>query len=546
MALTLHSATFQISPPGANAGAAEATHQVCAVLMLSAWLWANLTNLGAHWQQSLTGAADAADVPSQIVVVYPLPAFADEEMLAREMKRLEVEKPDPAKDTSAAAPKLKSTAPTSSGAGYGAKQGSLHRVFLMRDSQSDESFRYGFAEFWTLEDAAAAVKKVQMARTFNIAGCPVTISTIHMGVFLPEDRELTPLTERRSFNPLFNPELRVRYRDHHVYPSQQIVTEGPPGGFAASEAAMAAEDKKSKKRKADANLSSSSAAKKPLAMAGKMAMWQRKHDELRGESGADPNANPDPDAPPKLSSANATIKINLSSTNKFSSPNSAGDATSLTAAVPAAAAPPEESPPASASTTVSYVDRERLMCLICMRKYKSTEEVDIHEKSRNHKTAMEDEALVKAALPRIAARDKRIAASNSTSSAPQYRDRAKERREVYSQPKKPSAAAPATGAGAVPQSAPQQEEAKADVKAGKGAGMLAKMGWAAGQGLGADGSGRTQTIETHAYQQGVGLGAEGGNLGDAAEVAERQTKGGYKGYLDSVQEKARERYNKMG
>lgn len=521
------------------------------VHLLSCRLWPNLTNSGTHWQQSLTGAADAADVPSQILVVYPLPAFADEDMLAREMKRLEVEKPDPAKDTGAAAPKLKSTAPTSSGAGYGAKQGSLHRVFLMRDSQSDESFKYGFAEFWTLEDAAAAVKKVQMARAFNIAGSPVTVSTIHMGVFLPEERELTPLIERRSFNPLFNPELRVRYRDHHVYPSQQIVTEEPPGGFAAFEAAMAAsedtEDKKSKKRKADGNLPSSSTAKKPLAMAGKMAMWQRKHDELRGEAGADPNANPDPDAPPKLSSANAAIKINLSSSNKFSNPNSAEEATSSTAAVPASASLPEGSPPASASTPVSYVDRERLMCLICMRKYKSTEEVDIHEKSRNHKTAVEDEALVKAALPRIAARDKRIAASASasTSSAPQYRDRAKERRQVYSQPKKPSGA-PAGGAGSVPQAPPPQEEAKADVQAGKGAGMLAKMGWTAGQGLGADGSGRTQTIETHAYQQGVGLGAEGGNLGDATEVAERQTKGGYKGYVDSVQEKARERYNKMG
>lgn len=469
-------------------------------------------------------------------MVYPLPAFADEDMLAREMKRLEIEKPDPAKDTgAAAAPKLKSTAPTSTGAGFGAKPGSLHRVFLMRDAQSDESFKYGFAEFWTLEDAAAAVKKVQIARAFLIAGTPVTVSTIHMGVFLPEERELTPLIERRSFHPLFNPALRVRYRDHHVYPSQQIVTGEPPGGLAALEASAAeeADDKKSKKRKADGNpTSSASATKKPIAMAGKMAMWQRKHGELHGdgETGTDGNKPADPDAPPfKLSSANAPIKIDLSSTTKLSD-------------APASASPPE---PAAA---VSYVDRDRLMCLICMRKYKSTDEVDIHEKSRNHKTATEDEGLVKAALPRLAARDKRLAAS--ASAAPQYRDRAKERRQVYSQPSKPSGA-PSAATSSTSGPAPQQQpaappEPKSEPKASKGAGMLAKMGWSAGQGLGADGSGRTAAIETQAYQQGVGLGAEGGNLGDAAEVAERQTKGGYRGYLDSVQDKARERFNKMG
>ncbi|KAF7556758.1 hypothetical protein G7046_g6231 [Stylonectria norvegica] len=54
--------------------------------------------------------------------------------------------------------------------------------------------------------------------------------------------------------------------------------------------------------------------------------------------------------------------------------------------------------------------------------------------------------------------------------------------------------------------------------------MLAKMGWAAGGGLGANGDGRTKVIETNAYQEGVGLGADGGNLGDAAQLAERKTK----------------------
>jgi len=74
--------------------------------------------------------------------------------------------------------------------------------------------------------------------------------------------------------------------------------------------------------------------------------------------------------------------------------------------------------------------------------------------------------------------------------------------------------------------------------------MLAKMGWT-GQGLGANGEGRTEIIATNAYQEGVGLGAEGGNLGDAAELAQRKTKNSYAEYLTTAQDKARERYNKM-
>lgn len=491
---------------------------------------------GIHWQQSLTGAADAGDMPSQLIVIFPLPPFVDEEMLAREMKRLEREKPDPLKSGSDA-PKLRSTAPTSTGQGYGATQGSLHRVFLMRDSQTNETFKYGFAEFWTLEAAAAAVKKFTMARNFSIAGCAVTISTIHLGVFLPEDREVTPATESRSFHPLFNPAIRVRYRDEHVYPSQLVVTTEPPGGMPDKTSEETDEAKRAKKRKAEGNIGN--ATKKPLAMAGKMAMWQRKHDELH--EGPEGSSEADGSRPPKLSSANATIKISLSSASK------------LTGQPDASSTERVKSPSPSKETAVSYVDRDRLMCLICMRKYKSVDEVDIHERSKNHRTATEDAELVKAALPRLAIRDKRlqkqgkpaagaIENGEDTAANNQYRDRAKERREVYSQPKKPT-----------PQNE-QKEKSNSSAAANtapaptasKGASLLAKMGWTAGAGLGANGGGRTDVIETNAYQEGVGLGAEGSNLGDAAERAGRQTRGGYAEYVSSVQDRARERYNKMG
>ena len=475
-------------------------------------------------------------------------------MLAREMKRLELEKADPIK-TGSDAPKLKSTAPTSTGQGYGASQGSLHRVFLMRDSQTDETFRYGFAEFWTVEDAAAAVKKFTMARNFSIAGCAVNISTIHMGVFLPDDREPTPTTDNKSFYPLFNPSIRVRYRDDHAYPSQMMVALEAPASVQGKLSAEAHDDaKRAKKRKADSTLGNST--KKPVAMAGKMAMWQRKHDEIRGQNAPQDGSSaaaaadlPKPQ-PGKLSSANATIKISLSSASKLTGQP---DAQLAEAGRDGAALSPEKD---AEETQESYMDRDRFMCLICMRKYKSIDEVYIHERSKNHKTAVEDTELVKAALPRLAIRDKRLqkqgkatpvadsdnASDNSALTDSQYRDRAKERREAYKQPKKP----------VIQQESSKEKQlsstaaATAAPAASKGANLLAKMGWTAGAGLGANGEGRTEAIETNAYQEGVGLGAEGSNLGDAAERAGRQTRGGYAEYVSSVQDRARERYNKLG
>ncbi|TWU75148.1 hypothetical protein ED733_003441 [Metarhizium rileyi] len=491
---------------------------------------------------SLTGAADIADgaeAVSQILVVYPLASFVTEDMLGKDLRLLE--KSEEPKSLASGPTKLKSTAPGADVSRYGAKPKSLHRVFLMREVSSGESFKYGFAEFWTLEDAAAAMTKFRMSRSFTVAGCAVTVAPTHMGVFLPEDREITSSIEHLSFSPLFNPSLRVRYRDTHVFPSQLVVTPDPPVDVSLSAAKSADDeqgDKKQRKRKAEGSVTAP-AAKKSVPMAGQMAVWQRKHNELRGaEGGALPNGHTDLAA----SKTTAPIKISLSNSTKLGS-------TSAPPASPSRLSPRESSPnkeaspqPAAPDSTgpkeETYTDRDRLMCLICMRKYKSIDEVDIHEKSRNHKTATQDDDKVKAALLRLATRDKR---QKQDPQATQYRDRAKERRDIYNQPKRPSQPTkPKT------ESKKPLEEAKPAAKvASKGAGMLAKMGWTTGAGLGANNDGRTEAIATNAYQEGVGLGAEGSNLGDAAELAERKTKGSYSDYLTSVQDKARQRYNQM-
>lgn len=71
------------------------------------------------------------------------------------------------------------------------------------------------------------------------------------------------------------------------------------------------------------------------------------------------------------------------------------------------------------------------------------------------------------------------------------------------------------------------------------------MGWSAGEGLGAQGTGITNAITTEVYSAGVGLGAQGGKLGDAVEEAQRQTVGSYADFLSKTKDKAKERYDRL-
>ncbi|GJC97474.1 G-patch domain-containing protein [Colletotrichum higginsianum] len=503
----------------------------------------------SQYRHLLTGESDAADTPSQILVFFPLATAVNEDVFSAGASKLQLVQKPAASRGSGDQPKLKSTAPTGDASGYGARPGSLHRTFLMRDQDTNESFNFGFAEFWTVEDALAAMQKFKMMREFTIASQPVTVSTIHLGVFVPELREVNRAIERISFNPLFNPSIRVKYWEPHVYPSQRVITQAPPGGTSADGSKTDANDesKKTKKRKADGSMPSST-AKKSVPMAGQMAFWQRRHDEIHeGKRVADLPVGNDNGGDQRQSEERAPIKIPLSGSNAISTGPIKISLTgaSLSRSPAPTATPPSEAtaresggptsvptsmtggrtpdptPVAAEATPVSYVDREKICCLICMMKYKTLEDLNTHEKSRNHKNAMADADKVKAAKPRLAARDKRMA------------------KQAEEQPKE-EAAVSRPGQGAQRGLQPARETQV------QGRGMLAKMGWSTGQGLGAKGDGRTEVIATHAYQEGVGLGAEGGNLGDAAELAQRKTTNSYAEYVNTVQDRARDRYNKMG
>ena len=94
-------------------------------------------------------ASDKAECP--LLVILDLRPNINETLLANGVSKL-LRSPTSTASTSQSAPagpsKLMSTATVRT---RGAKEGSLHRVFLICDRDSGESWRYGFAEFFTIE-----------------------------------------------------------------------------------------------------------------------------------------------------------------------------------------------------------------------------------------------------------------------------------------------------------------------------------------------------------------------------------------------------------
>ena len=126
----------------------------------------------------------------------------------------------------------------------------------------------------------------------------------------------------------------------------------------------------------------------------------------------------------------------------------------------------------------------------------------------------------------------------------EYRDRARERRAAFGASKKISL--PMKKPAMQPEDDQDNDEPDPPPAQSKGASLLGKMGWSAGEGLGAQGTGRTEAIATDMYVQGVGLGAQGGKIGDAADEADRNTKSNYGDFLERTRDKAKERFESMG
>jgi len=575
---------------------------------------------------------DPQQQPSQYLVVRDLEKSVTEEVLAKGVMKLFRDNiPEPAKGPSNTTFKLKSTAPTNSTAGLGAKPGSLRRVFLMRDRKRNESWRYGFAEFATVEDAMAAVAKFRALPNFTIASKPVAVAFIHTGVFVPAGPSDEP---DFAFTPIYHPSIRLRYWDDRAYPSVLVVTKEPSPAPASPEKStndttgtdntpnrhLGAKRYKKEKEAVAGN--------KAIAMMPQMQMWAKKSAELHGakkvalekagngehvKTSALDIAQPEdhseeaqPDGPVNPHRTDQYLSYGdwdrvacLLCGWQVPSEQLIGDRgyscyrredilidhevrvhkryedaeTKQKAAEKLAALGKEprnivrRTPRLKSETPavyVSYADFDARRCLLCKRTFKHVQTLWRHEQeSELHRRMLADPVNKERATEELKAKGKvalvtmvpnhkiRQRHQQDQQSQQQYRDRALERRQAFRQPMKPSTHQPPPGGlgrtsekRKEPTAAVEHEEVPA-AKKSKGAGMLAKMGWTAGAGLGAEGTGRTEAIATDAYAPGVGLGAEGGKLGDASEEAARKTRGHFSDFVEKTKDKARQRYESL-
>jgi len=435
------------------------------------------------------------NTPSQFLLLRGLEPSVSEELFAKGVAKLNKPSSSGNQTDQAATKKGAKVASTTGDANLGAREGTLRRVLLVRDRRSNESWRYGFAEYASIEDAQAALTRYNSFERFTIASKQVLVSYIHAGVFVPVLNP-TPSAERFTFSPLGNPSMKLAYWDEDAYVTELIVSlpEAGPKPVASSGAEMEGtrpvkDTDKMKKRKAPAAESNPPAVKKVVP--SHLQFWSNRHAELHG---IDPK-------PTAGSDAN-------------SSEDNAG--------------PPSH----------SFADPNRHCCYLCMRQFNNATEVNKHERlSDLHCENLKDEAKVQKARAKLEKHG-----VQPQPSAAEYRDRAKERRKIYGVVNKKGEQ---VGKGPPKSSRPTSDDEAPVPVPSKGASLLSKMGYTAGQGLGATGEGMTAPISQDIYVAGVGLGAQGGKVGDAVTEAERNTRGDYSAFAERTREGARERYARM-
>ncbi|KAI6167130.1 hypothetical protein EDD17DRAFT_1543123 [Pisolithus thermaeus] len=204
--------------------------------------------------------------------------------------------------------------------------------------------------------------------------------------------------------------------------------------------------------------------------------------------------------------------------------------------------PSSDPTPEPVEEEFEYSDTAAMACLLCARQFKTIEQLKRHNKESDlHKKNFRDATLREVARQKVVAARK-ASATRSETEPPKYRDRASERRIMHNQPevplpenggaaakKKRQAEGPPRAPSPPPPVVPSKDESNVGNK------LLKMMGWKEGSGLGTEGDGRVDPIQTAIYAQGVGLGAsKAKELGKYAE--------GYSGYVHMVQDAARERY----
>ncbi|KAK5939978.1 hypothetical protein PMZ80_007396 [Knufia obscura] len=453
------------------------------------------------------GDNDAApdNVPSQFLLLRGLEPSVSEELLAKGVAKLNKPSSTDAQPVQQTQKKSKVVS-TTGDSNLGAREGTLRRVLLIRDRKTNDSWRYGFAEYASIEDAQAALTRYNSFDRFTIASKQVLVSYIHAGVFVPVHNP-SAATERFTFSPLGNPTIKLQYWDEEAYVTELTVSAPEPTTIprkARADAQQGGEGLKQipdldklKKRKQQLEATANSSSKK--ATPSRLQFWSNRHAELHGIQ------------------------------HKSAGSQAASETSE------------------SAAPTKSFADLNRNCCYLCMRQFNDAAEVNKHERLSNlHRANLQDNVKVKRAEHKLEkhgmtppVRPQAAAALEADDQKPEYRDRAKERRKIYGvvNKKGEQLSSSATSVKEQPPSPPPA--------ASKGANLLAKMGYTSGTGLGASGEGMTAPINQNVYAAGVGLGAQGGKLGDAVEAAERNTKGDYGDWVAQGKERMKERFNNM-
>ncbi|KAI0050018.1 hypothetical protein FA95DRAFT_1514751 [Auriscalpium vulgare] len=212
-------------------------------------------------------------------------------------------------------------------------------------------------------------------------------------------------------------------------------------------------------------------------------------------------------------------------------------------ATPAPLTIPTPEPKAKSATPLpeeaefEFADMSKVACLLCARQFKTLDQLKRHNKESDlHKKNFRDANLRDIAREKArAVKEPKPAASEGPQpGAPKYRDRASERRIMHNQPDIPL---PESGGAEDKRKARKFEEGPpappppppppvnpGQDSSNKGNRLLKMMGWKEGTGLGADGEGRVDPIQTAIYATGVGLGASKGK-----EIGKYQD--GYTGYV---------------
>ncbi|KAH9029099.1 hypothetical protein EDB85DRAFT_1968260 [Lactarius pseudohatsudake] len=449
---------------------------------------------------------------------------------------------------------------TSSGSHKEGAKG-MKSIILIKDKTTLASWGFAFVEFVDVQAASAV-----LAATMS--------PQIHPNGFRISDRPVaTSFAHPYSFQPISDPILRddaclpssmtlggvedqwVRYWDEGAtiakleYETVSVVP-AEASTLPVSDKPVTLSFKGGSK---PANLASTPASGVAAASTLGFSMTDEGDPDVDEGDRAASNEDPKVAAAKKVAPLIASKKTanNISKWNQVQEVLSTGHSTpsNLEAAVPAKVATSETKPaPAPAAlpeeTEFEFSDVVKIACLLCARQFKTLDQLKKHNKESDlHKRNLKDSNLRETARGKVKAAQAAAESNSARDSIPKYRDRASERRIMHNQPDVPlpegvedkrKQRRTAEGPTRPPTPPPPPVNPGRD-ESNVGNKLLRMMGWKEGTGLGVDGDGRVDPVQTAIYATGVGLGATKGK-----EVGKYQE--GYTGYVNMVKDSARERY----